>query len=475
MHTNQSLKTLKNKVLQGGIYLTIRQLAASALSLVSVLVIARVLGPENYGVVVSAAFILYFTFWTAKCGLDVYSIRQPTLPKDAAEQILAFYNTVGIGLCVLLWFATPLVGAWTGQSVLVEVLRWLVPVIWLEMVASASIAMMERELRFPQVGLVETLAQVSNYAVSVPLVLLNWGYWGPIAGFVVQFTLLAVMASVCYPIAWRWRWQPQFISSALRSGLAYSGSNLIWNFKTLTVPLVVSRLGGLEAAGIVGIAIRLSDQLGMLRIVIARLSISTLAKLLGDTDALRRAISRGIIYQGLLVGPVFALFSCCANWIVPLMFGKSWLPSTQVFTFVALATLLYTVFNMHISALYAAGHNRDVARFNAIYISLFWLAAWLLLPVLGAWGYGVAELFALPSFLALHFSITRLCGAPDYGDAICLIIATAIPLLAGPWLPFYISLSLLVASYSILFLARPTLRSIPLELYAAWKTPKPAK
>jgi len=475
MHTNQSLKTLKSKVLQGGIYLTIRQLAASALSLVSVLVIARILGPENYGVFVSASFILYFTFWTAKCGLDVYSIRQPDLPKDAAEQILAFYNTAGIGLCVLLWFATPLVGAWTGQSVLVEVLRWLVPVIWLEMVARASISMMERDMRFPQVGLIETLAQVANYAVSVPLVLLNWGYWGPIAGFFAQFALLAVMASWCYPIAWRWHWRSQFIGSALRSGLAYSGSNLIWNFKTLTLPLIVSRLAGLEAAGIVGIAIRLSDQLGILRLVIARLSMSTLAKLLGNTEALRRAISRGIIYQGLLVGPVFATFSCFASWLVPLVFGKSWLPSAQIFTFIALATLLYTVFNMHISALYAAGHNREVARFNVIYIGMFWLAAWLLLPVLGAWGYGVAEVFALPSFVALHCSIIKLCGSPDYGDGMWLIVATAIPLLAGPWLPFYLSLSLLVASYGILFLARPTLRSIPVELYAAWKAPKPTK
>jgi PST family polysaccharide transporter len=475
MKTNPSRKTLKNKVLQGGIYLTIRQLMASALSLVSVLIIARVLGPENYGIVVSASFILYFTFWTGKCGLDVFSIRQPDLPKDAAAQILAFYNTAGIGLCLLLWLATPLIGVWTGQSVLVEVLRWLVPVVWLEMVANASISMMERELRFPQVGLIETLAQVSNYAVSVPLVLLDWGYWGPIAGFFVQFALLAVMASYCYPIAWRWRWKPQFVGSALQSGLAYSGSNLIWNLKTLTLPLMVSRLAGLEAAGIVGIAIRLSDQLGMLRLVIARLSMSTLAKLLGDSEAVRRAVSRGIVYQGLLVGPVFAIFSGCANWIVPLMFGKSWLHSTQVFTFVALATLLYTVFNMHISALYAAGHNRDVARFNAIYIGMFWFAAWLLLPVLGAWGYGVAEIFAIPSFVSLHYSLAKLYGVPDYWDGLWLIVATAIPLLAGPWLPFYVNLGLLVASYGILFLARPTLRSIPVELYAAWRSPKPAK
>src|SRR4028118_2371136 len=176
MKNNQ---TLKSKVLHGGIYLTIRQLMGVGVSLVSVLVIARVLGPEGYGVVAVASGMLFFTFWTGKLGLEVYLIRQPDLPEDAPEQVLAFYNTVGVGLCVLLWLAVPLYGLFTGQTVVAQVLKWLVPVVWLEMVSSVSISMMERELRFSQVGLIETLAQIANSILSVSLVLLKWGYWGP--------------------------------------------------------------------------------------------------------------------------------------------------------------------------------------------------------------------------------------------------------------------------------------------------------
>lgn len=466
----KTTSALKVKILQGGIYLTLRQLLGAALSLVSVLVIARVLGPERYGVVAVASGILFFTLWTGKLGLEVYLIRQPDLPEDGPEQVLAFYNTVGIALCVLLWLAIPMFGVWTGQRVVAQVLRWLVPVVWLEMVSSASISMMERELRFAQVGLIETLAQIANYLLAVPLVLLSWGYWGPIAGLVLQYTLLALIAYYCYPISWRWRWRWQFIRPALRCSLAYSGSNFIASLKSLSLPLLVSRLVGLEAAGIISIAIRFVDQLGMLRLVVYRLSISVLARLVGNPDSTRHAISRGIIYQGLLVGPLFAVFSCCAAWVIPFAFGKDWLPSLHVFTFIAFATLINTVFNLHFSALYAVGHNRDVAKFNLWYVGVFWLACWVLLPVLGIWGFAVAEIVALPSYISIHRSLAQLCGVPDYWDGFWLVAATTPALLAGPWLPSAIGLSVLIISYGLLFLLRPTVRCIPAELYSTWRS-----
>lgn len=467
MKNNQ---TLKSKVLQGGIYLTIRQLMGVGVSLVSVLVIARVLGPELYGVVAVASGMLFFTFWTGKLGLEVYLIRQPDLPEDAPEQVLAFYNTVGVGLCVLLWLAVPLYSLFTGQTVVAQVLKWLVPVVWFEMVSSVSISMMERELRFSQVGLIETLAQVSNSILAVSLVLMNWGYWGPIAGIALQYILLALMASYCYRISWRWRWRWQFIRSALRYSLAYCGANFIGSLKGLTLPLFVSPLAGLEAVGIISIGIRFSDQLGILRTVVARMSISALAKLIGNADSTRRAISRGIVYQGLLVGPLFAVFSCCAVWVIPLVFGNKWLPSLYIFPFIAFATLINTVFNLHFSALYAAGHNREVAKFNLWHVGVFWLACWILLPLLGVWGFAVAELVTVLSYYSIHRSLAKLYGSPNYWDGFCLIAATTPALFAGPWLPPIISLAILTISYALLFLLRPRVRGIPAELYSAWQS-----
>ena len=173
-------KNLKEKIVKGGVSLSIRQLIVSGLSLVNILIIARILGPERYGIVTIILGFFYFLTPTLKLGLQVYLVRKPDLFESEPEQIVAFYNTVGVAVIALLWLATPLIGWWTGTTEVTQGLRWVLPVLWLDQVSRVSITMLERELRFAQVGIIEAVAQIANYSLSVVLVLMGWGYWGAI-------------------------------------------------------------------------------------------------------------------------------------------------------------------------------------------------------------------------------------------------------------------------------------------------------
>ncbi len=462
MSKNQDLK---GKVFKGGVYLTLRQFFAIGLSLISALVIARILGPENYGIVAVVVGIFYYLSWATSLGLNIYLVSQPKLPEDAQEQILAFYNTVGVLLCFLAWLVMPVIGVWTGQPVVSELLRFMVPALWLNMVAVASIGMLERELRFAEVGLIETLAQTANYLVAVPFVLIYQSYWGPILGYLVQFLLFAALANHYYPIRLRLRWRWGFLKGALRYGLVFSGASWILTLRNLVVPLLVSRLAGMEAAGIISISVRLTDQLALLRLVIRRLSISVLSKVSDNLESTRAAISQGITYQAILVGPLLAVFSCCSAWLIPLLFGPKWIPSVQIFPLIATAALVSTVFDLHASALHAVGKNYDVLKFNLLHIAMLWLASLIALPVLGVWGYGVAEIVALPSYFLIHYLLSKFCGPPNYRDAFWVMIATLPPLLLGPWVPVTLSMPILILSYGLLIILRPNIRTILAKLY----------
>jgi PST family polysaccharide transporter len=461
--------SLKERALQGGLYLALRQLVSVILSLVSVLVVARTLGPASYGIYAVAAGLLYFAIETGRLGLDVYLIRAKELPEDAPEQLLGFFATVGTPACLLLTCLLPLTGSWTDSPEMPGVLQALVPVLWLALMAGVPIAVLERQMRFDQVGLAEAVAQIVNCMVTIALVFAGWNFWGPVVGLGVQFALLTALAFRFCPLRPRLFWRTDFVAVALRQSLLYVGANWIWALRSLTVPVLLSRLAGLEAVGVVSIAVRLAEQLGVLRNVAYRLSISTLARLGDDTAAVRRAISRGLTYQGLMVGPLYAVFSCLAPWVVPLLFGDAWLTSTRIFPFVALGILVNTVFNLHSSALYAAGRNGEVAVFHLWHVALLWSAVWLLVPTFGLWGFAAAEVVALLSYLSIHRSLVRLCGTPAYGDSLWLLATTVPVLLAGPWLAPWLGLLLVALCYALLFSLRPGIQGIPSELINAWR------
>jgi PST family polysaccharide transporter len=76
-----------------------------------------------------------------------------------------------------------------------------------------------------------------------------------------------------------------------------------------------------------------------------------------------------------------------------------------------------------------------VAIFNAIHVSVFAAAAWLLLSSFGIIGYGYAELCAIPTYVALDILLRRRLGSPSYAMVLSwyVPIAAAILLHAFAW------------------------------------------
>ncbi len=462
-------KSFKTKLLQGGIALAARQAISTVFSVLNVLVVAKILGPEKYGIVAIAMGVYFFLVWTSKLGVGIYAVRQTELPKDAPRQILAFYNTLGALLAVLLWFCAPAFGQWLGQPAVIPVVRFLALPLWLEMIGNASVVMMERELLFAEIGMGETIGQMCNYAVSFPLVFLGYGYWGPVIGLATQGIGELLFARHYKPVPFQLRWRKSFIVPALKSGIAYTSANWILSLRSLAVPILVTRFAGVEAVGIITLATRFAEKLGVFRMVLNRMSISVLTKLLGQPEKIRSAISQGMVYQLLMVAPACAVFSCCSVWFITFMGKDEWLLSSKMFPFLAASVMIAAMFEMQSSALYAAGKNREVGQFNLGYVALLWVTAILGLNFLGVWGYGFALLAAIPSYAVLHLNLRKLCGTPEYANAFLLVLATLPALFAGPWMPFWMGLLLLAACYAGAFALSPGLRKIPLELYGAWK------
>jgi O-antigen/teichoic acid export membrane protein len=458
--------TLKSKLVKGGLYLTLRQLLSVGLSIVSILIVARVLGTENYGILVNALGIFYFVSWTGHLGLNVYLIQQKELPEAAPEQVLAFFNFLSLGYAVVLFAIAPGIGQWTGEPAIADLVRWLPLPIAAELAASVSIAMLERKLAFAEVGLIEICAQIANYAVSLPLVLSGWGYWGPIAGLCVRGAVMLGLAQSFYRVGWQrsfycgWRWQ--FLRPALHYGLTFSMSQWVISLRSLTIPVLVTPLAGVETAALISIAIRLVEQLSALRMVIRRMSISVMAKLTNNAIAVRKTVSRGMAYQALLIGSICSIFACLDSWIVPKLFGDDWLQSTYIFPLVALSAMVRAMFDLHSGALYAVNRNAEVTKAYVAYITLLWMGCALLLPSFGLWGYGLAELLTILSSLLLHLALSKIYGEVQYTAALWLTLAAMLPIL-GSLISATVGMALFLLSYGLVLLV-PDVRAVPLEL-----------
>lgn len=441
-----------------------REVLSASLSLLSTLVVARILGPEKYGVVAVSLGLFYFFTFIGRMGLNVYIVRKPELLKEEVEQILTFYNTVGIFACFLLWLASPLFGWWIGNSDVTLALRILIPAVWLDMIGMTASSMLERNLDFTKVSFIYAVAEIANYAFSVTLVTINGSYISAILGYVLQFLLFAILSHYHYPIRWGFKLSRSVLKPALKYGIFYSSSDFVLNLRSLTIPVFVSRLAGIEAAAVANVALRVVQKLLLLRFVIRKMCISVMAKLIEDQDAVKRAISQGMLYQALFMGSICAVFSGFAAWVIPALFGQEWLPSAQIFPFIGFSLIISALFDLHSAVLYASDHSREVGYFNVCYIGMIWIGCLLFLPTFGVWGYGFAEMFALPSYYLMHLFLTKFYKSPNYGPTCLTVLATIPPLFGGIWLKPWPNLALMLFCYVSLLVISPKVRTTTTKL-----------
>ena len=232
---------MRSKVLKGGATLVLRRVVSALLSLLNTLIVARILGPEQYGVVAISLGIFYFLTFVGRMGLNIYIVRKPDLAKGEVEQILSFYNTVGILFCLILWLLAPAFGLWTGASQVSTALRFLIPAVWLDMIGMTASSMLERDLKFGKISLIFGISEIANYALTLTLVVFYENYLAAISGYVLQFLLYAIFSHYSHPIRWKLRWSFEALVPACKYGFSYSSSNWILNLRGLTIPLFVSR------------------------------------------------------------------------------------------------------------------------------------------------------------------------------------------------------------------------------------------
>ena len=196
-----------------------------------------------------------------------------------------------------------------------------------------------------------------------------------------------------------------------------------------TAPTVYQPAAGPKAVGYVSVAMLIVRSLELAKNVMYRVSLVALGRIQQDRLRLARAVEEAAVLQILATGPFLAGFALLAPWLVPGAFGEQWSPVLRVFSFVALASIVNSVFNIQSSLLHVVARNRYVTYFHLVMIVVFFAAASLLVPRYGLVGYGLSEVVAFSSYWVVHRAARRVTRM-SYRSVVPWLAAFGPPLFA---------------------------------------------
>jgi O-antigen/teichoic acid export membrane protein len=435
----------------------------SGLSLLTLLILARLVGPTELGVAALALGAVQILTILVEMLLHDALVQRRELDPRHASSAFWFCLVLGIVLCLICWLGAPIYARIFEHPELASVL----PVTGLSLVASGAgcvpIALLRREGNFRALAVRSLFGRLAGAVVGIAIAFSGGGVWA----IVIQNVIQVAMATLLVWPTSRWRPSPVFdlkhVGQLLAFGIFSIGSRIVWILTVRMFTLFCGYMFGATAAGYLNIAQRMVDTLyDLLAGAAYNVSLPFFSRRQDDPPALMRAYSRAVELAALSSFPIFGGIAICAPAIIAAFLGKEWLPAAPIMSLLATAALCQFLFLFAHVALVASGRPENlflVSSFSSIFVfgALFLVHPGSIMEASILW---VARVFATgPLILFLAYRSFGAVGIEPFKAALwpltaVLLMAGAITLadqhvLAG--LPPIISLALMVLMGAVIY------------------------
>jgi len=427
---------LKRTAVRGGAAVLFSQGFGSALQLGTLLVLARILSPADYGLQAMVLTLTNLVSLLKDAGLNFSTVNRETLTDEEISTL--FWINAALGLSLTLIVA--------GLSFVLVVFYKDPRLFWIT-IASSSIfflnglavqhrALLDRSLRFTTNATIDTLSAIFGTVVAIVMAAMGCGYWALICQNISLSLFTVVMVWMAIPwLPGRPHWTPE-TRSMVRAGGTVTLNGIVVYFAYNTEKILLGRAWGPSPLGIYGRAYQLANlPVQQLTNAVSGVAFPVLSRLQSDPPRLRRIYLRS---HSLVVSLTVPVVLCCALFsdeLVRTLLGPKWIPTAPVLRLLSPAVMVFALMNPMSALVRATGRVERSLKIAFILAPVIILGVALGLrygPVGVATGYSAAMLLLWIPCVAWAKHGTGVT-AGDYLDCIWRPLMAGLVAAAAGW------------------------------------------
>lgn len=404
---------MKEQTVRGAFWTLIDAAGGQVFSLLAFLVLARLLAPQDYGVIALSLSILAIPSVLLNEGLGDSLIQRDDL-QDAHINVAFWVNLLlAIVFVIVAEASAGLLADLTGEPLVEPTIRWLAPCLMATAATSIAANIYRRRFNYSTSALRTLIATVSGALVGIGMALFGFGVWSLVVSQIVQ----QVVGLLVMWVGLRWRPQLTFSTAAFKDLYHFSTRVMMGNavrFGTEKLDSVI--VGSFLGAAVLGyyyMAQRLLTTVNFMTISLAdNVMLPALSRMQNDQAKLTQTFISMILAAAMLWVPFVAGLGLIAPHVVPLFFGHKWDPAVPVIMIVCVTAVSQVLSRTTSQALLAVGRPVVNVRLNLIQFAIM-VVSFMMGVRFGiegaAWAYTMTSILIIPFHLvALH----RVVGVP---------------------------------------------------------------
>lgn len=355
------MKTLKQQLVSGVFYTALAKYSGIVISLVVAGVLARLIPPDDFGVVAIATVIIAFFNIFTDMGISPAIVQHKQLTERDLSDIFAFTLWMGMALSVLFFAASWPIATFYGKPVL----RTLCQLLAVNLLfASANIvpsALFYKNKEFRFIAIRSFVIQTAGGAAAVIAALWGAGLYALIIAPILSSVLIFGISIRKYPQ----RLRLTLGLGAMRQIFSYSAYQFLFNvinyFSRNLDKLLIGKFMGMAQLGYYEKSYRLMMlPLQNITQVITPVMHPIFSDFQSDLQRLGASYERIVRLLAFVGIPLSVLLFFTAQELTLIIFGDQWLPSVPVFRILTLSVGVQVVLSSSGSIFQAAGDTRSL-------------------------------------------------------------------------------------------------------------------
>jgi PST family polysaccharide transporter len=316
------------------------------LSTATTVVLARLLTPQDYGLIGMVAVVTGFVAMFKDLGLSAATVQREEINAEQISTLFWINLALSVAVMIVTAALSPLVAWFYGEPrVLLIMLVYAIGFLF-GGAAVQHAALLNRQMRFTDLMVIEIASLLIGIVTAILLAWYGLHYWALVASQLAQGLSYTIGAWIACD--WRPGWPSRVagVGSMLSFGKNLTGFTIVNYFARNLDNMLIGKFWGSQQLGFYAKAYQLLllpiDQINS---PIAAVAIPALSRLTDDPDRYRQAYIRLLEKVAILTIPGVAFMIGTADWLVRIVLGPQWADASLIFALLGIAGLIQPTAN----------------------------------------------------------------------------------------------------------------------------------
>ncbi|WP_029036024.1 lipopolysaccharide biosynthesis protein [Salinimicrobium xinjiangense] len=350
--------SLRKQATSGLVWTFAQQFGNQIIGFIVSLILARILLPEEFGLVGMIAIFMAIGKTLMDAGLGQSLVRGEDMDQEDFSTVFFFNVIASCFIYLLIYFAAPFIAKFYEREILTGMIRVLCLTFIFSAFSAVQNARLTKEMNFKIQALISLPATIIGGLVGITMAYMDYGVWS-----LVWSTVVGVIVSTIQ--LWIFSgWTPDFIFNInkfkrhFNYGYKLTFSELL-NTTFNNIYIVV--IGKYFSAGQVGFYTRAQTmkQLPVVNIsnALNKVTFPLFAKMQNDNIRLKRVYKQLMQMVVFIITPTLVFLGVLAEPLFRFLFTAKWLPAVPYFQILCITGILYPIHAYNLNILKVKGRS----------------------------------------------------------------------------------------------------------------------